>query len=168
MTPAEAADILDASGRAFVHLLRSMPEEMASWRPAPEEWCANECVGHIIECDRRAFAGRIQLILDSDNPGLEPWDQPAVARARHDCEKKADQLIAEFEPVRREGLNVLRSLRDEQLVREGVHPKVGRLSVDDLIHEWVHHDGNHMRQLLANVQAFVWPGMGNARRFSSG
>jgi hypothetical protein len=168
VTPAEAADVLEASGGAFVSLLRSMPEEMASWRPAPEEWCANECVGHIIECERRAFAGRIQLALETDNPGFEPWDQPAVARARHDCAKKAGQLIAEFEPLRRDSLQLVRSLQGDQLERGGVHPKVGRLTVNDLLHEWVHHDGNHLRQLLANVQAFVWPGMGNARRFSSG
>ena len=45
-------------------------------------------------------------------------------------------------------------------------PDVGRLTVDDLLHEWVHHDGNHLRQALGNVQAYVWPNMGNARRFT--
>jgi hypothetical protein len=44
---------------------------------------------------------------------------------------------------------------------------VGRLTVRDLLYEWVHHDRNHLRQILANVQAFAWPHMGNARRFSS-
>jgi DinB superfamily len=48
----------------------------------------------------------------------------------------------------------------------GRHPEVGRLSVADLLAEWVHHDRNHQRQILANVQAYVWPHMGNARRFS--
>jgi hypothetical protein len=38
--------------------------------------------------------------------------------------------------------------------------------VEDLLHEWVHHDGNHLRQALGNVQAYVWPKMGNARRFT--
>jgi hypothetical protein len=46
------------------------------------------------------------------------------------------------------------------------HPDVGRLRVTDVMHEWVHHDANHDRQILANVQAAVWPHMGNARRFS--
>ena len=44
-------------------------------------------------------------------------------------------------------------------------PKVGFLSVRDLLHEWVHHDRNHIRQMLANVQAFAWPHMGNGQRF---
>ena len=31
---------------------------------------------------------------------------------------------------------------------------------------WLHHDRNHVRQLFANVQAYVWPSMGNSQRFS--
>ena len=52
------------------------------------------------------------------------------------------------------------------LGRGGAHPKVGLLRVSDLLHEWVHHDRNHIRQMLANVQAYAWPHMGNAQRFS--
>ena len=167
MTPTEAADVLETSGRAYVTILRSIPPDAASWRPAPEEWCANECLGHIIETEKRGFAGRIRLILGADNSRLETWDQPAVARARHDCEKRPEELIQEFEPLRRESLVLLRSVRDDQLAREGAHPMVGALTVNDLIHEWVHHDGNHLRQVVANIQAYVWPNMGNSRRFYS-
>ena len=52
------------------------------------------------------------------------------------------------------------------LARGGRH-RVGFLTVRDLLHEWVHHDRNHMRQMLANVQAYAWPHMGNAQRFSA-
>jgi hypothetical protein len=144
-----------------------MPPDAVSWRPAPEEWCVNECLGHVIEAEKRAFAGRIRVILSADNPRLEPWDQPAVARARHDCEKRPEELIHEFEPLRRDSLVMLRSMRQDQLAREGAHPKVGPLKVNDLIHEWVHHDGNHLRQVVANIQAYVLPQMGNSRRFNS-
>ena len=46
-----------------------------------------------------------------------------------------------------------------------MHPDVGPLRVDELLGEWVHHDRNHVRQLLAVTQARVWRQMGNARRF---
>ena len=52
------------------------------------------------------------------------------------------------------------------LDRAGIHSRVGRLRIGDLLHEWVHHDRNHLRQILANLQAFAWPHMGNAQRFS--
>jgi hypothetical protein len=52
------------------------------------------------------------------------------------------------------------------LDRAGQHPTVGLLRVRDLLQEWVHHDRNHVRQALANVQAYVWPAMGNSQKFA--
>jgi hypothetical protein len=63
---------------------------------------------------------------------------------------------------------MVRALRPEQLERGGNHADVGRLTVNELLHEWVHHDGNHLRQALANVQAFVWADMGSAQKFTTG
>ena len=167
MTPSEIARALESSGAAYTTLLRGLPPEVATWRPAPDEWCVNECVGHLIVAEGRAFAGRIKLILNADEPVFQPWDAAEVQRARHDDERRADHLMAEFEPIRKASLELVRSLKPEQLQRGGMHPRVERLTVNDLLHEWVHHDANHLRQAYANVQAYVWPDMGNARRFSS-
>ena len=166
MSPAEVAGVLETSGQAFVNLLKPLPPGAAAWRPAEGEWCVNECVGHVIEAEKRGFAGRIRIMLGEDNPQLLTWDQVSVARQRRDCERRPEQLLEEFEPLRRESVELVRSLQTEQLSRPGSHPEVGPLTVGDVIHEWVHHDGNHLRQALANVQAYVWSRMGNAQRFS--
>jgi hypothetical protein len=165
MTPAEVADLLEYSGGAYLGALRSVPPEAASWHPAEGEWCVNECVGHVIEAEKLAFAGRIRTILAADNPTFQTWNQATVAESRHDCERSPQDMLEQFEPLRRDSLGLIRSLRAEDLTRAGTHPKVGRLTVGDLLHEWVHHDGNHLRQALANVQAYVFPKMGNAQRF---
>jgi len=34
------------------------------------------------------------------------------------------------------------------------------------MHEWVHHDRAQLRQVLEIAQAFAWPNLGNAQRFS--
>jgi hypothetical protein len=122
----------------------------------------------VIEAEKRGFAGRIRIMLGEDNPQLSTWDQVSVARQRRDCERRPEQLLEEFEPLRRESVELVRSLQTEQLSRPASHPEVGPLTVGDVLHEWVHHDGNHLRQALANVQAYVWPKMGNARRFTTG
>ncbi|PYO50576.1 MAG: hypothetical protein DMD84_15360, partial [Candidatus Rokuibacteriota bacterium] len=61
---------------------------------------------------------------------------------------------------------LVRGLREPDLDRGGQHPKVGFLRVRDLLQEWVHHDRNHIRQALANAQAYVWPAMGNSQKFA--
>jgi hypothetical protein len=165
LTPEEVAVLLRSSATAIETELEAMPRELAGWRPAQGEWCALEVVGHLIEAERRGFAGRIQLLLEDDEPRLETWDPPAVTAARRDCEKEPAQLLDEFMELRQSSLELVSALRPEHLTRAGQHVEVGRLEVGDLLHEWIHHDRNHLRQLLANVQARVWPEMGNARRF---
>ncbi len=162
------AGLLEATVTIVTDELRGLGRD-AGWRPAVGEWSANECVGHLIEADQRGFSGRIRTILAADpgSPGrLQTWDPPAVATTRADHEREPDVLIAEFAALRAEGVDLVRSLRPEDLGRSGTHPEVGQLRVDELLAEWVHHDRNHVRQMLAVTQARIWDQMGNAQRFS--
>jgi DinB family protein len=168
LTPGEVARLLESAAAAIRAELAALTDDVLGWHPAPGEWCAKEVLGHLIESERRGFAGRIRLILAKDEPDLEGWDQGEVARARRDCERSAAGLVAEFDALRRDSVGLIAGLRAGDLGRGGRHPKVGHLRVSDLLHEWVHHDRNHFRQMLANVQAAAWPHMGNARRFSTG
>jgi hypothetical protein len=146
--------------------LEHLPDEILAWHPAPGEWCVKECVGHIVEAERRGFDGRIRTILETPNLTFAGWDPETVARERNDCRRPATELLAEFTALRQDGVALVESLTAADLERGGTHPKVGYLRVRDILHEWLHHDRNHVRQLLANVQAYVWPAMGNAQRFS--
>jgi hypothetical protein len=123
-------------------------------------------VGHLIEADRRGFGGRIRTILELDQPMLASWDQPAVAAARHDDARDAEELLAELAAGRREEFAFIAGLDDQQLARTGTHRKVGELRASDILYEWVHHDREHLAQLQAITQAIVRPHMGNARKFS--
>ena len=168
MTPAEIADLLESSGQAFASTLQALPAEGATFHPAPGEWCVNEVVGHIVEAEQRGFAGRIKIIVGENEPNLRTWDSAAVAKERKDCARQPSELKDELLAVRKESVRMVRSLKPEQMERGGLHPEVGRLTVDELLHEWVHHDGNHLKQALSNVQAYVWLRMGNAQRFTTG
>jgi DinB family protein len=166
LTPAEIAPLLDAAMTTLRAELGSLPERVLTAHPAPGEWCAKEVVGHLIEAERRGFAGRIRTILVEVNPTLEGWDPDAVARARKDCSRPIAELLAELAEIRPHSAALVRGLHDADLARAALHPKVGRISISDILQEWVHHDRNHIKQALAGVQAYVWPAMGNTQRFS--
>ena len=169
LTVARIADLLVAGARIVEAEMAAVGSE-GGWRPAPGEWSANECVGHLIEAERRGFAGRVEAILAADRPDipadLEDWDPPEVAAGRRDHERASSDLVAEFVGLRANGVAVVRQLSPDDLERVGMHPAVGPLTVGNVIGEWVHHDRNHIRQLLEVTQARVWAQMGNARRFS--
>src|SRR5204863_234240 len=89
-----------------------------------------------------------------------------VARARGDCARPLAVLLDELAALRRDGATLVAGLAAADLGRGGRHPKVGVLRVGDLLQEWIHHDRNHIKQAMANVQAFVWPALGNSQKFS--
>jgi hypothetical protein len=160
------AALLQATATVLRSELAALPDDLTAWRPAPGEWSANEVVGHLSEADRHGFANRIEQLLGEENPRFASWDQEAVACARHDEARPLADLLAEFERVRAASVQLVAGLQAQDLTRSGLHAMVGRLTVRDLLHEWVHHDREHLCQVLATVQAAVWPAMGNARRFS--
>ena len=166
LEPARIAQLLAATATTVEAELRALGDTGARWRPAAGEWCANEVVGHLVEADLRGFTGRIRTLLAEEDPAFLGWDQPGVAAARGDCAKSPDELLAEFLPLRAEGIELILRLTPDDLGRAGKHNVVGRLTAGEIVTEWVHHDRNHVRQLLAIGQAIAWPQMGNARRFS--
>ena len=166
LPPERVAGLLEAAMDHVVTELDALGDDLAGWRPAVGEWSANECVGHMIEADRRGFAGRIERIRATNGVAEKSWDQLAVAAARRDWERSVADVIGEFRTGRERGIALVRSLQPDELDRHAVHDRAGVVTISDLLQEWLFHDRNHIRQLLANAQARVWPAMGGTRRFT--
>src|SRR5262249_39373787 len=101
-------------------------------------------------------------------PALQGWDQTEVARARGDCRLPMTALLDELAGLRRDSATLVRALTPADLGRAGQHPEGGLLRGRGPLPERVHHDRTHSRQALPNVQAYVWPAMGNSQKFSAG
>ena len=165
LTPDEIAPLLAATVATLRAEVRALAGE-ARRQPAEGEWSVSECVGHLIEADRRGFAGRIREILAADRPVLARWDPPVVAAARHDNEADPIDLVEQFAAGRSAAIALVRSLSAADLARVGIHPEIGPLRVDEILAQWPFHDRSHVRQALAVSQARLWPQMGATQRFS--
>jgi hypothetical protein len=165
LSPVEIASLLEAMRLSVTAELSALSDEVLAWHPASGEWCAKECLGHMVEAERRGFNGRIRTILAQSEPQLPGWDQEAVERERNDCQRSVAELLREFTTMREDSAVLVRNLAPADLTRGGTHEKVGYVTVENLLHEWLHHDRNHFRQLQANIQAYVWPTMGNCQQF---
>ncbi len=166
LTPGHAAALLLASMETLQAEAEALGPAALTWHPAEGEWCVNEVVGHLLEAEERGFRGRIERIIEQPGRVLVTWDQAQVTRDRHDCEKSGAELIAELVKERERSAGLIRSLTPDQLELSGEHPQVGELRVIDLLHEWPHHDREHVKQALSITQAYVSQHMGNAGRFA--
>ena len=163
----EFAKMLRAYPAALLAEIGVLPDPVLLWRPGPDEWCVNEVVGHLIEAEERGFASRVRAILVADDPDFLTWDPPGIARDRGDGERPVGELLKTFLETRLSSAVLVKQLTADDLARSGTHPDVGRLTIGDLLGEWVHHDREHLRQIMANVQGYVWPQLGGAQRFKA-
>lgn len=163
LSAAQVAELLESTCALIEAELNALGTD-SSWHFDPKEWCANEVVGHLIESEKRGFAGRIREIQDGRKQ-TSAWDQEQVAKERADCGRMAQSLWMEFMGLRNDSIRLVRSLDRAELGKGIEHPKVGTLTIRDLLHEWIHHDRNHTRQLLEIAQQRVWPHMGNSQKF---
>ena len=163
LSNAQIADLLESTCALIEAEMTALGDEGCRWHYKPGEWCVNECVGHLIEAEKRGFAGRIRDLI-AGKP-IQSWDQAQVARDRKDCDRVSQSLWMEFMGLRHDSIALVRELTPQDMDKSGTHPKVGLLRVRDLVQEWVHHDRNHTRQLLAIQQERVYPDMGNSQKF---
>jgi hypothetical protein len=163
LTTDQVAEFLEATCALIESELTALGDD-SGWHFDPKEWCANEVVGHLVEAEKRGFAGRIREIL-AGKEKTSSWDQAEVAKTRKDCERMGQSIWMEFMGARNDSIRLVRSLKPADLGKSITHPMAGQLSVRDLLHEWVSHDRNHTKQLLAIAQERVWPHMGNSQKF---
>lgn len=161
----EITGVLQSTPILLQQLVAVLPNRVVVWHPSDGKWCVKEIVGHLIEEDKRDFVDRIRFMLDQDEPRLSVNDQDGVARKRNDCSKDLPDLLDEFSAVRSSSASFVSALKEPELSRGGVHPEIGRISVRNLLNEWIYHDLNHIRQIDANVQRFLWNHLGNMQQF---
>jgi hypothetical protein len=161
----EVAQLLKNTTSLLRHRVAALPERAVAWHPAAGKWCIKEVIGHLSEEDQRDFMRRIEKMLNESEPSLIVTDQDEVAHARHDCDKNLSDLMDEFNSVRATSVAFVMKLSATDLDRSGTHPKIGRIRIGELLHEWVYHDLNHIRQIDANIQSFLWDHLGNMQRF---
>lgn len=169
MTPEQAnayrQPMLDALGAddpveaqaAEVELWRRLLDDAGSAlsvRPAPGEWSALECLGHMADSEM-VTSVRYRWILAEDEPPLQGWDQQAWAtRLDHSADDPAS-LLALFAALRRTNLELWARTPIASRARVGIHAERGPESFDLLFRLQAGHGRVHRAQAeraLADVR----------------
>jgi uncharacterized damage-inducible protein DinB len=109
---------LDAQLAQSLPIFRHISPDKSLHRYAPGKWSIKEVLGHLIDAER-IFTYRALRFARNDQTPLPGFEQdPYVASANFDAHPW-DDLIAEFEHVRRSTVLFFRALTPEQTLRSG-------------------------------------------------
>jgi DinB superfamily len=114
-------------------------------RPAPGEWSALECIGHLVDGEL-VVSGRLRLILAEDEPDIVGYDQDRWVARLHGPDDDPDQLIAQFDALRRANLRLWATVPAAARARVGVHRERGPESFELTWRLLMGHDRFHLAQ----------------------
>ncbi len=144
----KSLEILERTPATLVAFLSGLDDVWTQASEGPDTFSPFDVVGHLIDGEETDWIPRAQQILDSgESRPFTPYD-----RFRHysrNASRTLASLLEEFADLRRTNLETLRGwqLTDEQLALTGVHPELGRVTLQQLLATWVTHDLAHIAQI---------------------
>lgn len=136
---------LEKQGKDTLALLRSLSEEKASSRYAPEKWSVKQVVRHFTDAER-IFAYRALAIARGETQPLPGFDENSYAAASDADQRQIRDLADEYEAVRRSTIALFRGLSPEAWKRAGTandNPATPR----GLAYTILGHERHHLRVL---------------------
>ena len=146
---------LERHAGVFNALLADMAPAEIRWKPAPEKWCPLEVVCHLLDEEREDFRARLRSTLESPEAPWPKIDPSAWVTERRYMEQEFNATITGFLTERNASLAWLRGLDQAPWANAYQHPKVGAVSCELLLTNWVAHDLLHIRQLTALRYAYL-------------
>jgi uncharacterized damage-inducible protein DinB len=133
-------------------MLADMPEECIRGNEGEGTWNPFDVLGHFIHGETTDWIPRTRIILsDAADKTFETFDR--FAQFRNSKDKSLEQLLNEFESLRKENIRALLgfNITPQDLQREGNHPALGKVTLAQLLSTWVVHDLDHLGQVLRVV-----------------
>lgn len=147
----DIVDRLSSQMEQTLRLLRSIDENRANYRYAPDKWSIKEVLGHLIDGER-IFAYRALRFARNDSNPLSGFDQDQFVEGANFDARDFSDLIDEFEHVRRSTIHMLKPLSDDEWLRRGV-ANDDEISVRALAHIMAGHELHHLQVLKTRYLA---------------
>jgi len=144
----EAIPILERTPRTLDSMLRGLPDPWLRCNEGEDTFSPFDVVGHLIHGENTDWMPRARMILETgDARPFEPFDRFAQREASRG--KTLDELLDEFARLRAGNIAGLRALKltPSDLERRGKHPKLGSVTMRQLLATWVAHDLDHVIQI---------------------
>jgi hypothetical protein len=133
--------------------LGKLSDKQARFRNAPEEWSIKEIISHLTDGER-VFSYRMLRISRNDKTPLPGFEQNDYVKESGADELALEDLLNEFELLRRANVLAVKNLSEEATQRIGAASNFS-ISVRALIYIMVGHIDHHMASLHEKYLPFV-------------
>jgi hypothetical protein len=144
-------DVLEATPSTLRGLMAGLDHDDLIWKPAPDRFSVGEVLAHLSQSEGDCYRTRVNRFMTETNPELESDD--AQDHLELYAAANPEDSFDRFEEQREANVEFLRSLTLADGARTAMHPKVGPITLSQMLHEWALHDLGHIRQVAELVRA---------------
>jgi hypothetical protein len=139
----------------FEQLLRNIAKDEYSWKPAQKKWSLLEIVCHLYDEEREDFRARVTHCLKTPEAPMPSIDPQGWVNSRKYMEQNYEGKLHDFLSERNHSVNWLQSLQNADWKSAYHHPKMGPISAEMMLANWLAHDYHHIRQINNNKHAWL-------------
>ncbi len=161
-----ALEILQRTPRVLRTWLEGLSREWTHTDYGEGTFTPFDVIGHLIHGERTDWIARARIILE--HGPARPFDAyDRYAQFEESRGKTLSQLLDEFEQLRAENIAALRAMAptSEQLAARGMHPRLGSVTLENLLATWVAHDLNHIAQIAKCMATLYDAAVGPWRQY---
>jgi hypothetical protein len=140
-------EFLDETPQKLKGFTAGLSNAEIRWSSSPDEFSALENICHLRDLELRGYSPRIRRILAQQDPALADFDGARVAAESNYHGQQLETAMLAFETARRENVESLRNLTDEELNRTGTLEGVGSVTLRRLAELMREHDEGHLDDL---------------------
>jgi DinB superfamily len=151
MIPVEVTSVIRILSRTpatIRELVSGLEDQWLHAREAPDTWSPHEVVAHLIHAEQTDWIPRMRIILDeTSDKKFTKFDR--VGHFQIAAGRPIESLLDQFEQLRIENILILSAegLTESDLMKEGIHPAFGPVTLGQLLASWVVHDMTHIYQI---------------------
>lgn len=141
-------EVLERTPSVLKTLLSNLDDGWIMNNEGPETFSPYDVVGHLIHGEKTDWTVRTKIIIELGlSKPFDPYDR--FAQYEESKRKTLEQLLDVFEQIRKENMKWLKSLNltEADLDKKGMHPKLGEVTLRNLLATWVVHDLTHIAQI---------------------
>jgi hypothetical protein len=133
--------------------LRSLPEEMWDYTPAPDRWSVREIIVHMPDSEASGYV-RCRKIIAQSGATVDIYDQDAWASLLGYRQRSIENALDLFRCLRNSTVELLESLEDTVWENHVNHPEDGRVTLSKWLYQYDRHVTKHISQMRRNFEAW--------------
>ena len=138
---------LTQNKEVFKALLLGKTHEEYTFKPKPDKWCMLEVLCHLVDEEREDFRTRVEYVLRDPTEPLPTFDPTEWPLSRNYMTQNFATKVVDFLAERAKSIAWLESLAAPPWDNIYQHPKLGTMSAELFLANWLAHDYLHIRQL---------------------